>query len=70
MCGIAGCFGYDDVEDILTKMNSAMAHRGPDGEGKTTYIKGDIKIGLAQRRLAIIDRAAGKQPMRSANDSN
>ncbi len=70
MCGIAGCFGYDNVEEILEKMNAAMEHRGPDGNGETSYVKGGVKIGLAHRRLAIIDRAAGKQPMKSANDPN
>ena len=68
MCGIAGCFGYDDVKDILGKMTAAMVHRGPDGNGETSLVDGGVKIGLAHRRLAIIDRAAGKQPMKSANN--
>ncbi len=70
MCGIAGCFGYDDAEKILDKMNDAMAHRGPNGEGKVVFDKNGVKVGLAHRRLAIIDIASGAQPMKSANDSN
>lgn len=41
-------------------MSAAIAHRGPDGEGH--YVDGPV--GLANRRLAIIDpRPAGNQPM-------
>lgn len=58
MCGIAGYYGPHDKQ-LLETMNSCQAHRGPDGEGYYT----DGQIGLAQRRLAIIDRAGGKQPM-------
>ena len=58
MCGIAGYYGPHDKQ-LLETMNSCQAHRGPDGEGYYT----DGQNGLAQRRLAIIDRAGGKQPM-------
>ncbi|MCQ2570675.1 MAG: asparagine synthase (glutamine-hydrolyzing) [Candidatus Saccharibacteria bacterium] len=68
MCGIAGCFAFDNTKEILTKMSDAMTHRGPDGSGETSYSENGIKIGLAHRRLAIIDRAAGKQPMKSVNN--
>ncbi|MBP5634383.1 asparagine synthase (glutamine-hydrolyzing) [Candidatus Saccharibacteria bacterium] len=70
MCGIAGCFAYDDTEKILEKMNAAMTHRGPDGDGKVYFAEKGVKIGLAHRRLAIIDRKGGKQPMKSANNPN
>lgn len=70
MCGIAGCFGYDNAEKIIDKMNDAMTHRGPDGEGKVVFSENGIKVGLAHRRLAIIDVAAGQQPMKSANNKN
>ena len=62
MCGIAGIVRLDggEVEKWrLEAMNKAMAHRGPDGEG--FYNRGGI--GLAHRRLAIIDLATGQQPM-------
>lgn len=65
MCGIAGIFnlkGETVPSDVLKKMSKAIAHRGPDGEGH--FIKKNI--GLAHRRLSVIDpseRAA--QPMHS-----
>ncbi len=40
-------------------MAAALAHRGPDGQG--VWIHGPL--GLAHRRLAIIDLAGGRQPM-------
>lgn len=44
-------------------MNTAIAHRGPDGEG--VYISPNGKIGLGHRRLAVIDLSPlGSQPMR------
>ena len=43
-------------------MTGAIAHRGPDGEG--VYISPDKKVGLANRRLAIVDLSSrGSQPM-------
>lgn len=52
MCGIAGIAGEGaaDVE-TLRRMARTMVHRGPDGEGIWT----DESLGLAFRRLAIID---------------
>lgn len=43
----------------LQAMGRAMVHRGPDDEGQ--YV--GPQIGLAFRRLAIVDLAAGRQPM-------
>jgi asparagine synthase (glutamine-hydrolysing) len=67
MCGIAGILFADPLRpvdpELLARMNRALAHRGPDGEG--VWI-GD-GIGLAHRRLAIIDLATGQQPMSSAH---
>ena len=66
MCGIAGWLARDaaapvDV-DVLARMRDAMRHRGPDGEGLWT--SADRQIGLAFRRLAIIDLStAANQPM-------
>ena len=63
MCGISGWF--DMVGDrppdrhLIKRMNDAIAHRGPDGEG-FFYEKG---LALGHRRLAIIDLATGDQPM-------
>lgn len=63
MCGIAGCFGQFPP-DILRGMTAAILHRGPDGEGFWTDAAAGI--GLAHRRLSIIDpTAAAAQPMAS-----
>src|SRR6185437_16220010 len=43
----------------LQGMESALAHRGPDGNGH--YRSGDV--GMVQTRLAIIDLATGDQPL-------
>jgi asparagine synthase (glutamine-hydrolysing) len=47
---------------MLQHMAAAMAHRGPDGAGVWT----EGAVGLAHRRLAIIDLSGGVQPMASA----
>jgi asparagine synthase (glutamine-hydrolysing) len=63
MCGIAGIFSKSSITDsdkqILKQMADVMMHRGPDGEG--FYF--DSAIGLAHRRLSIIDLEGGKQPL-------
>src|SRR3989475_1296480 len=43
-------------------MNEIEAHRGPDGHA--TWAHGRGAVGLAHRRLTIIDLATGDQPMR------
>ncbi|MBI4138643.1 asparagine synthase (glutamine-hydrolyzing) [Candidatus Uhrbacteria bacterium] len=66
MCGIAGMVtksGALPDEALLRRMSSAVAHRGPDGEGVWT----SSGVGLAHRRLAIIDLSdRGAQPMHDA----
>ncbi len=67
MCGIAAIFSYRNnaphVEmDELLNIRDAMTVRGPDGEG--IWISEDRRIGLAHRRLSIIDLSStGAQPM-------
>jgi asparagine synthase (glutamine-hydrolysing) len=66
MCGIAGILehsGRPASEAELRGMATLLAHRGPDGEG----VHIDRAMGLAFRRLAIIDLATGDQPMQSYN---
>jgi len=59
MCGIAGYFGAGNRE-TLECMGNTLHHRGPDDDG--FYV--DEKVGLAHRRLSIIDLSpAGKQPV-------
>ncbi len=55
MCGIAGVFSMDRVidESGLVRMAQALSHRGPDSEG--LYINPSRTVGLAHRRLSIID---------------
>ncbi|MCU1384013.1 MAG: asparagine synthetase [Acidobacteria bacterium] len=64
MCGICGVFALTgeldpDVRAALPAMNAALAHRGPDGDG----FFNDARVALGHRRLAVIDRAGGHQPM-------
>lgn len=68
MCGIAGIIsvGGQVRKTDLQKMAASLAHRGPDGEGY--WINNDETIGLAHRRLAIIDLSpAAAQPMHLLN---
>jgi asparagine synthase (glutamine-hydrolysing) len=48
---------------VLERMNRAIVHRGPDDDG--FYL--NENVGLAMRRLSIIDLASGKQPIHSAD---
>ena len=64
MCGIAGRINFRSGAPVdaavLERMGACLSHRGPDGDG--TYCEG--AVGLAHRRLAIIDLSpAGRQPM-------
>ena len=63
MCGIAGIFDYRGHGKIdralLRRMTDILGHRGPDGEG-FHFAPG---LGLGHRRLAIVDLAAGDQPL-------
>lgn len=66
MCGIAGILALkkgSPVEvDALIRLRDAQTHRGPDDAGD--WVDPSRKIGLAHRRLSIIDlSASGHQPM-------
>src|SRR4051794_10504603 len=71
MCGIAGIYAYhyaanpvDRAE--LQRIRDHMAARGPDGFGEW-YGESD-RVGLAHRRLSIIDLSdRGAQPMPSTD---
>lgn len=70
MCGLSGIFAYQDnapsiQESELIAMRDSMIKRGPDGFG--VWVSDDKRVGLAHRRLAILDLSArGTQPMISS----
>lgn len=71
MCGIAVQFAHhaaaSAVDELaLLRARDHMTPRGPDGAG--VWLSTDRRVGLAHRRLAIIDLSpAGAQPMHSAD---
>ncbi|MFN2216046.1 MAG: asparagine synthase (glutamine-hydrolyzing), partial [Anaerolineales bacterium] len=68
MCGICGQVFVDERmpdKDILVRMNSALIHRGPDSDG--FYLAPGV--GLAMRRLAVIDLSTGDQPISNEDGS-
>ncbi|HEX4323952.1 MAG TPA: asparagine synthase (glutamine-hydrolyzing) [Gaiellaceae bacterium] len=64
ICGIATTRGAADVE-ALRGMSDLLVHRGPDSAGEHV----DGGIGLAARRLSIIDLAHGDQPIANEDGS-
>jgi asparagine synthase (glutamine-hydrolysing) len=64
MCGISGVVNCGDWE-TLWRMNSIQAHRGPDDSGSWQQNFPDgSRIGLGNRRLAILDLSpSGHMPM-------
>src|SRR6266568_8001668 len=67
MCGICGVAGGDPARggELVARMCSAMAHRGPDDEG-SVHLDG---VTLGMRRLSIIDLAGGHQPMHNEDST-
>ncbi len=66
MCGITGFVNANgDAVDrsLLEQMNEAIAHRGPDDDGFYVH----KNVGLAMRRLSIIDVAGGQQPIHNTD---
>jgi len=62
MCGIVGIVrndGSDVDQALVTRMCTAIKHRGPDDDG--FYFNNSV--GLGMRRLAIIDLKSGQQPI-------
>ncbi|MFZ1008088.1 MAG: asparagine synthase (glutamine-hydrolyzing) [Candidatus Sulfotelmatobacter sp.] len=69
MCGICGIF-YPDRQsrvdgDALAAMNQQIAHRGPDDDG--FFVRENV--GLAMRRLSIIDVQSGHQPLSNEDET-
>jgi asparagine synthase (glutamine-hydrolysing) len=68
MCGICGFYQSALKADKadLKSMNNQIIHRGPDDDGY--YFNG--RVGLAARRLSIIDLNTGHQPLTSHSKMN
>lgn len=68
MCGICGII-ITDLEpvdrELVKQMNDGLVHRGPDGEGYY-FAPG---VGMAMRRLAIIDLDTGDQPIPNESET-
>lgn len=64
MCGIVGLINYKNRE-LLSKMNNIQVHRGPDYGGE--FWDEEHLVGLAMRRLSIVDLNNGLQPMENEN---
>jgi len=69
MCGICGVFHSDRTQrvnrDLLVAMNRQIVHRGPDDDGFFV----EENVGLAMRRLSIIDIETGHQPISNEDGS-
>jgi asparagine synthase (glutamine-hydrolysing) len=70
MCGICGVAAFEGPLDprlsaALPAMTAALQHRGPDGGG----VFDDGVVALGHRRLSIIDRAGGAQPLSNEDGS-
>lgn len=68
MCGITGFIGKrEGMQDIVSSMHRAIAHRGPDSSG--SWIDEINGVALGHQRLAIQDLSeAGYQPMHSPSN--
>ena len=70
MCGICGFVSRRSIKKSkLKEMNDTMYHRGPNDSGEEIFpLENDYYLGLAQRRLSILDLSVlGHQPMNSNN---
>ena len=65
MCGISGGVGASaPSKQLLDAQLKSIEHRGPDDSG--TYLDQNISLGMC--RLAIVEIAAGKQPVADASE--
>src|SRR5438105_12007863 len=69
MCGICGILHVDRSRRVdrglLSAMNQKVVHRGPDDDGFFV----EENVGLAMRRLSIIDVRTGRQPISNEDGS-
>ncbi|MBS2036319.1 asparagine synthase (glutamine-hydrolyzing) [bacterium] len=62
MCGILSVLSCAPVDpERLRRAAESLHRRGPDGQGE--WLDPSGKVGLAHRRLAIVDPARGQQPL-------
>ena len=65
ICGLAYLNGRPVEPSLLEEMNDTLLHRGPDSGG--THVDGSV--GIAARRLSIIDLETGDQPLSNEDGS-
>lgn len=68
MCGISGIVNLNGIDvdpKLLKKINDQIYRRGPDDEGFLIW----KNVGLAARRLSIIDLSTGHQPIGNEDNS-
>jgi asparagine synthase (glutamine-hydrolysing) len=71
MCGINGLISVANkdtptgIAEKLSMMNNLIIHRGPDQDGFYIHNSENVSVGMAMRRLSIIDLSTGKQPMQT-----
>jgi asparagine synthase (glutamine-hydrolysing) len=67
MCGICGIASGDGPpdRDRLDAMSAKLVHRGPDSDGSFV----DERVGIAARRLSIIDLAGSDQPLANEDET-
>jgi asparagine synthase (glutamine-hydrolysing) len=74
MCGINGYLSKNPADALLIEsklkvMNQSIIHRGPDQDGFYVDTSADCTIGMAMRRLSIIDLSSGQQPIFNKDSS-
>lgn len=73
MCGINGLISkshkdFETINGIMSIMNQEIIHRGPDQDGFFIQNEKSYSIGMAMRRLSIVDLYTGKQPIFSSDN--
>ncbi len=73
MCGINGIVSKKItsepiIHEMLEQMNCEIYHRGPDQDGFFYDFKNFFSLGMAMRRLSVIDLNSGKQPILSTDN--
>lgn len=72
MCGLNGIvtkkhLDNNSMMNLLFSMNELITHRGPDQDGYYFNTEKNYTLGMAMRRLSIIDLTTGNQPIYSDN---